>query len=143
MHDWRLLGYLGLIPFATCIGLSIYDTAWKETAEQAFIAYSAVILSFIAGTVWQGDRSESSGQQNLVSNIFSLAAFASLLIANSVAVWVLSGSFILLFYYETLLMKKTTTNRLEELYQYMNMRFWLTLTVVIFHMLAIYFWFYN
>jgi uncharacterized membrane protein HdeD (DUF308 family) len=133
MKSWQLLGYLGLLPFIACLYLSIESVNWCTTGKQAFIAYSAIIVSFIAGSVWRKDI-----KQQIISNIFSLIAFITLLIEPKMALIILAFSFSFLFIYEKKLTKfKTEDNRSNE---YMRMRFWLTSIVVLFHIIAYILW---
>jgi chromate transport protein ChrA len=136
MKTWKVLGYLGLIPFIVCLYLSSEVVFLGVSTKQTFVAYSAVILSFIAGTIWRRGVSTHHDKRNIISNIFSLTAFACLLIAQKVALIILALSFILLFFYENSIGKqdKKPTN-------YMNMRFWLTQIVVLLHITAYMLWY--
>lgn len=136
MKAWKALGYLGLIPFIVCLYLSSEAEFWGISTKQAFVAYSAVILSFIAGTIWRRDVSTHHDKRYIISNIFSLIAFASLLVAQEVALIILALSFMLLFVYENSIGKQ---HKLPT--DYMNMRFWLTQIVVLLHITAYFLWF--
>ncbi len=47
------LGYLGLVPFLFSLLLIVSDTTlFNLSGQQFFIAYSAVILSFLSGVLW-------------------------------------------------------------------------------------------
>ncbi len=47
------LGYLGLLPFMFSLLLIVTErTLFNLSGEQFFIAYSAVILSFLSGVLW-------------------------------------------------------------------------------------------
>ena len=138
MKSWQLLGYFGLFPFIACLYLSIESVNWSTTGKQAFIAYSAIIVSFIAGSVWRKDDDNTHIKQQIISIIFSLIAFMTLLIESQIALIILAFSFTFLFIYEKKLTKfKTEDNRT---YQYMNMRFWLTSIVVLLHIIAYILW---
>jgi len=132
----KVLGYLGLIPFIACLYLSSETTFFGIHTIQAFVAYSAIILSFIAGTIWQRDADVYQDKRHIISNIFSLIAFASLLVVHQVALILLALSFMFLFVYENSLSKKSKLPT-----DYMNMRFWLTQIVVLFHVIAYLLWF--
>jgi hypothetical protein len=136
MKAWKILGYLGLLPFIISLYLSAEMIFLGISTKQIFIAYSAVILSFIAGTLWRRDSQIYLDKQNIISNLFSLLAFASLLLDHKIALIILAVTFMLLFFYEKSLGKK---NKL--LSDYMNMRFWLTLIVVLLHITAYFLWF--
>lgn len=140
MKSWQLLGYLGLLPFITSLYLSVESVSWVIAAKQAFVAYSAIIVSFIAGSIWRKDDEHTQKKQQIISNSFSLLAFISLLTYPNIALIILSFSFLFLYVYERDLAKcSTDENRTSE---YMAMRFWLTLIVISMHITAYILWFY-
>jgi len=90
----RILGYAGIIPFAIPVWLMI-DGFWFGPGLQSaalfglyapyiFIAYSAVILSFMSGTLWA--NVQMTGNLSLVkpavlmSNFLALSAWFALLL---------------------------------------------------------------
>lgn len=90
----RILGYAGIIPFAIPVWLMI-DGFWFGPGLQIaalfglyapyiFIAYSAVILSFMSGTLWA--NVQMTGNLSLVkpavlmSNFLALSAWFALLL---------------------------------------------------------------
>jgi hypothetical protein len=134
MKTWQLLGYLGLIPFILCILFPTELARFGLNNQHVFIAYSAVILSFVAGTLWRVEAHVNHKTHQIVSNIFSLVAFASLLASFYIAVITLAISYLLLFLYEY---KCTKQHSLQSrLPNYMAMRFRLTLIVVLLHIFA-------
>ena len=134
MKTWQLLGYLGLIPFILCILFPTELARIGLNNQQVFIAYSAVILSFVAGTLWRVEDHVNHKTHQVVSNIFSLVAFSSLLVDLYIATITLSISYLLLFLYEY---KSTKPDNLQSLRpHYMTMRFRLTLIVVSLHIFA-------
>ena len=139
MKTWKTLGYMGLIPFVLCLYLSGHEMFWGIDPKQAFIAYSAVILSFIAGTLWQVNGPQQSykqkSKQQIISNFFSLIAFVSLLINPYVALAILTTSYLLHFLYEVRLVLQDELNP-----EYITMRFRLTLTVILLHITAFIVW---
>lgn len=138
MKSWQLLGYLGLLPFIVSLYLSVESVSWSITAKQAFIAYSAIIVSFIAGTIWRNDDNTSHIQQQLISNAFSLLAFISLFTYYKVSLIFLALSFLFLFFYEKKLsISNGETNRKPA---YIVMRLWLTFIVVSLHITAYFLW---
>ena len=136
MKACKILGYLGLLPFIVSLYISTEIVFLGIPTKQVFIAYSAVILSFIAGSIWRKDSQNFFDKQNVISNLFSLLAFASLLLDQKLALIILAVGFMLLFLYEKSLSKQ---NKL--LTDYMNMRFWLTSIVVLLHITAYFLWF--
>lgn len=77
----KTLGWLGIIPF---MALAIISTlGGPQWAQQALVAYSALILSFMAGTLWSqwihATRVSSRASQHLLaSNLLVLLAWPSL-----------------------------------------------------------------
>ncbi|MFT5756851.1 MAG: hypothetical protein ACI9LM_001576 [Alteromonadaceae bacterium] len=140
MKSWQLLGYLGLLPFIACLYLSIETVDLNITAKQAFIAYSAIIISFISGTLWRKNNNSTYVNQQIISNIVSLIAFVTLLIEPDVALIILAFSFLFLFIFE----KKSAIYIKENsvITGYMSMRLWLTLMVVSLHIIAYGLWFF-
>lgn len=93
--SWRTLGYLGLIPFIAATWAAISsNTLLSLSPYQVFTAYSACILSFLAGTLWLRAQEERSA--TLISNLFTLLAFACLLLPAQLALPSLTLGFILL-----------------------------------------------
>ncbi|ELR66585.1 hypothetical protein C942_04283 [Photobacterium marinum] len=78
------LAYLGLLPFIISI-LCIWadKTLFGLSAQKVFIAYSAVILSFLAGILWGNaiDHIKHKLSRNalILSNLFALIAWGVLL----------------------------------------------------------------
>ena len=106
MKGWKILGYLGLLPFIVSLYLSTEIVFLGISTKQIFIAYSAVILSFIAGSIWRRNSQIYFDKQNVISNFFSLVAFASLLLDHKLALIILAAGFMLLFLYEKSLSKQ-------------------------------------
>ncbi|MBA6380066.1 MULTISPECIES: DUF3429 domain-containing protein [unclassified Colwellia] len=139
MKSWQLLGYLGLLPFAGFLYLSVVLEDSSVWAQQAFIAYSAIIVSFIAGTLWRKAEDNTRLTQQIISNLLSLIAFTTLLMPDDLALIVLSFSFMFLFLYEK---KLAITEQINDVdLAYMRMRFWLTFIVLSLHTSAYYLWF--
>ena len=96
----RVLGYAGVLPFAALTLVQIFgDEAVAAFALRGFLAYSAVILSFLGGIRWGvATRFERLQASDLVISVLpSLWAFACLLWPDSdIAVWGLLLGFMLL-----------------------------------------------
>ncbi|WP_286264589.1 DUF3429 domain-containing protein [Thalassotalea atypica] len=133
---WQILGYMGLLPFFTCMVISLFIPELQLVAKQSFIYYSAIILSFIAGSLWRIDQKTKRGKTQIISNLFSLIACFTLLTDFWLALWILATSYLFIFLFERSIRHDKALNR-----QYMSMRFWLTSVVVLLHMIAIIFWF--
>ncbi|MCF2948217.1 DUF3429 domain-containing protein [Paraglaciecola aquimarina] len=137
MKIWQWLGYLGLLPFIATLVFSIQAAPLNIDKNMPFIAYSAIILSFMAGTLWRAET-ELNKQKLIVSNTVSLLAFSALLLPEYMALAVLSANYWLLYFYEV---KKSCATKLSETHKkYLNMRFRLTITVLLFHILASVLW---
>ena len=87
----RLLGYAGVLPFAALALAHVFgNAAISGHALRSFLAYSAVILSFLGGIRWGvATRFEPSQAGALVISVLpGLWAFACLLWPDpGVAVW--------------------------------------------------------
>lgn len=96
----KVLGYSGVLPFAVLAMLHFYgERQIEDVALQAFLAYGAVILSFLGGIRWGvasvGDR--FGGMVSIFSVVPSLWAFACLLWPDpKYAAWGLMAGFVAL-----------------------------------------------
>ncbi|MDG1751578.1 MAG: DUF3429 domain-containing protein [Thalassotalea sp.] len=132
MKTWQSLGYLGLFPFFISLVLGLFIEDWQYNAQQAFIFYSAIILSFISGTLWQAPEGLNRQKQQIVSNVFCLLAFSSLMLAHSIALVILTFGYLFIFFYE-----KSVRIYIPKTKEYIKMRFRLTLIVVLLHCCAL------
>ncbi|MEX1220760.1 MAG: DUF3429 domain-containing protein [Idiomarina sp.] len=85
----NLLGYLGLLPFLAATVLEVIDADFLgKSGLTYFASYSAIILSFMAGTLWgkvlSANDEGGTAVAFIMSNVFALAAWASLLMERSV-----------------------------------------------------------
>ena len=134
---FKALGYAGLTPFvaATLMAWMGWQAA-DITAEFIFISYSAIILSFVAGTLWGRALALYSGhviaRLLVLSNVYSLLAWAALLMTLPLfALIALSLGFISVFRVE----RKCLELPLND--NYSNMRYQLTAIAVGLHLLMI------
>ncbi|KJG31175.1 DUF3429 domain-containing protein [Photobacterium angustum] len=86
------LGYLGLIPFIlSAFAISLEIRIFNTSALLIFVSYSAIILSFLSGVMWGNNlnHNESSTYRYalLLSNLFALLAWFSLLHSTSNYTW--------------------------------------------------------
>mgnify|MGYP003662835591 FL=1 len=136
MQTKQYLGYLGLAPFGLTL---IFEKTTTEiltiSANQVFIFYSAIILSFIAGTLWRKQNDTLSIKLQLASNLFSLLAFFALLMPENLALIILAVSYVvvLIFEYAIEQIKHDNTH-------YLTMRLHLTTMVVLLHVIAFISW---
>ena len=139
MKTWQWLGYLGLIPFFICLWLSASSSnKLSVNPEQAFIFYSAIILSFLSGVLWRKDTLAQNSKSQILSNILCLYAYLCLLLPIYYALVFLPFGYVGLLFTEYLL-----CNNKEYAYTkpYFTMRLILTLLVIILHGLALISWF--
>ncbi len=132
---WQILGYMGLLPFMVCIAISLFIPEHQWIAKEGFVYYSAIILSFVAGTLWRMDNQVKMGKQQVISNLFSLVAFFSLFLEPWPAIAVLATSYFIIFLFERYFTQDKTRDK-----KYLFMRFWLTTIVVLLHIVAMIFW---
>ena len=133
MQMQQTLGYLGLAPFLLALVCEKFSIAlFNIAAEQVFIFYSAIILSFIAGTLWRKHNDKLSIKLQLCSNIFSLLAFFALLFPNYLALVILAVIYPAILCFEYYLDPAKNEHK-----SYLRMRLNLTTLVVIMHIIAI------
>ncbi|MDF2152716.1 DUF3429 domain-containing protein [Vibrio sp. CAU 1672] len=105
------LGYLGLLPFLLSLLLVMADRAlFGLSGQQFFIAYSAVILSFLSGVLWGNGIDHCSHRLSrnalILSNLFVLIAWGALLQGNKnapLAIILLAMGYVAVWYAEKLM----------------------------------------
>lgn len=131
-----LLGIAGLIPFvglATVVLLSV--PGWQAVAFQAFLYYSAVILSFLGGVHWgvamslDHEGSHHFSSRMVVAMAPSLLAWPALMLSPRFALLALMTGFLLIRLYEA---QADSVERLPPWYT--SLRTLLTVVVVISHL---------
>ncbi len=142
-QTWQWLGYLGLLPFAFFLWFS--DTTLKiisynlpYDSKHAFVFYSAIILSFLAGNLWPKDTQKKQVALPLLSNLFCLYAFICLLLPLFLALILLGFGYLSIFLIEYILCKD---NDISYSKNYFSMRLPLTIFVCLFHFYALFSWF--
>ena len=133
------LGYLGLLPFIGSIILVLADKQlFGLSGQQIFIAYSAVILSFLSGILWGtviGNFQSKFGMASLIlSNVFALMAWAALLLGThySIAIVLLETGFIAVWIAEKYM---SETNNIVNPNGYQTLRNRLTIGVIVMHLI--------
>lgn len=88
----QVLGYAGLIPFVV-LALDILVVAYfGPIARLCLLAYGAVILSFLGGTIWgRCLREPEAGVSMIVSILPSLAGWFAVLQLGSEAFWIVAA----------------------------------------------------
>jgi hypothetical protein len=77
------LGWSGLLPFVGALALAALAPGWRDVALTVFIAYAAVILSFLGGARWgRGLAADASVFRYVEAVLPSLIGFAALLLAH-------------------------------------------------------------
>ena len=145
----KILGYAGTVPFLLPVylmGQAFLSSKGLQSAAlfglyapYVFIAYSAVILSFLSGTVWAYARSVDavvSYGAILFSNLVALSAWLSMLLIYIAPIMTLFALCLLMAGYLGLLL----IERLLEVPEnagYWHMRIQLTAVVALTHLAVI------
>lgn len=145
-----ILGYLGLTPFLLPLAVMVNGFEFGNGLQgvsvfgfygpYVFISYSAVILSFLTGTLWArarlGDDNTLARAGVIVSNLLALTAWASLLLIyvapllTVFAVCLLLAGYLALLYLERFLQAQADKN-------YWKMRLQLTAIVCAAHLILL------
>mgnify|MGYP002632869399 CR=1 FL=1 len=147
------LGYLGLIPFfipliemieAVSVGVGIHGSSiYGLYAPYVFIAYSAVILSFLSGVLWSKGRfnldSRTSRVAIIFSNLVALSAWTSLIIINISSMLTMFAVALLLSGYGSLLLAERSLDVDSGDSRYWRMRLVLTMLVIATHSVVLVF----
>nr|WP_243760639.1 DUF3429 domain-containing protein [Aestuariicella hydrocarbonica] len=120
----RILGYLGLLPFVY-LALNLPVPGWLIPVR-GFVAYSAIILAFMAGSLWRHSVASS-----VFSNLVAIAAFAALLLPLQPAILLIPLALLygLLWWWEGRHCRRDTPD------SYWQLRCRLTLMVVVCHLM--------
>jgi hypothetical protein len=150
-----LLGDLGSLPFILLAGL-MANAHFKGPGLQSasvlglyapyvFIAYSAVILSFLSGVLWERERERSrltepnrlTSVTILFSNFIALSAWACLLLIYVAPIMTVFAVCLLLAGFLSLLWVERLTGAAELFSSsYWSMRLRITILVVLLHALV-------
>ncbi len=137
------LGYLGLLPFLFSLILLFSDTTlFNLNGHQFFVAYSAVILSFLSGILWGNgiDHYYHRLSRNILvlSNLFVLLAWGALLQGHThyiIATLLLASGYLAVWYAEKLI-RNVEQETAPKGYQVMRTN--LTLGVLLMHFIALF-----
>ena len=145
----HILGYAGLIPFGIPVCLMLDDLwfgstirsgiPWVVHAPDLFISYSAIILSFMCGTLWAGWQTIGNNRLAkgavLLSNLLALSGWGALLLMLIASVPKVFCVILLMFGFISLL----TAERMlgTAVMVYWRMRLSLTAIVLILHLIMI------
>ena len=145
-----LLGIIGLIPFIVSVGCML-SGAWLSGGLQSasifglyaphiFLAYSAIILSFLAGTLWGKWETFPSNRRSaavlIFTNLTSLLAWVSLTVIHiSQFLSILAVALLAAGYLGILGVERTLKSSSRG---YWNLRVSLTTFVVFLHWITLY-----
>lgn len=139
MKTWKSLGYLGLIPFIACLLMvESFPHNMLFNSQQVFHFYSAIILCFLAGSLWKKDTRNEQSNSLIVSNILCLYAFSCLFLPLDFALVFLPLGYMALLVAEYIFCEK---KRAPFITPYFSMRLILTLFVSVLHAIALFWWF--
>lgn len=136
----KTLGFLGLIPFLVSTIAYHFDFYhYGFHAQNVFVAYSAVILSFLSGAIWGQVLEQPSQKQGkpllIASNLIALGAWLGLVFYQPhLSLLLLLGGYISIFWLEVRWLKAI---RPDQSF-YPNLRFILTILVCAMHLLMLY-----
>ncbi|GHE20707.1 DUF3429 domain-containing protein [Halomonas urumqiensis] len=128
------LGFAGLLPFVgAAMATWLAPVAWQGVAINAFLAYSAVILSFLGGVQWGVAMSWPSSGHDVMARLVvsmapSLIAWPALMLHPLSGAWALAAGFVVMRLYE---LSREGRQPLPAWYQ--RLRTLLTLVVLICH----------
>ena len=145
----KILGYAGLVPFLIPVylmGQAFVSAPGLQSAAifglyapYVFIAYSAVILSFLSGTVWAYARPMEGGLSRgaiVVSNLLALSAWLSLLLIYVAPIMTLFALCLLMAGYLGLLVIERQLG-VPQTPDYWRLRIQLSVVVSLAHLLVI------
>ena len=124
----RYLTFLGIIPFLFLLMLSFYYSERIDYISSLFHAYSAVIISFIAGTHWGICLQSKDGNNSVLleSNLITLIAWFSLFYLVQITELIMIGCLLYLLKVEFRLQKN---GLIDEMY--FNQRVLATFAVIL------------
>jgi len=141
----RCLAWFGVLPFLIAILMVAFEsTLFSVSGEQMFVTYSAIILTFMAGTLW-GQCSHKSDTSNatpiVVSNIWAIIAWLCVILIQvneallSVVILLLALGFV------HILIQEKKAKLLAASESYLMLRTQVTCKVIILHLLLLLFMF--
>ena len=148
-HLTALLGDLGSLPFTLLSLLMIQGylsgAGLQSTsvlglyAPYVFIAYSAVILSFMSGTLWASWQTVENGSLAklivLMSNLLALSTWCALLLIYVAPIMTIFAVTLLMLGFISLLWAERLVNPVDK--QYWRMRLSLTSLVTGLHLVVV------
>ena len=132
MKTDKYLTFLGLIPFLFLLILSFYHFETTGYISKLFYAYSAIIISFIAGTHWGICLHAKDRNKRILveSNLITLIAWFSLFYLGLITELIMIGCFLYLLQVEHRLKR----NRIVDMV-YFSQRLYATFAVILIQIL--------
>jgi hypothetical protein len=136
IKTWQWLGFAGLLPFIILSVLAFnHSLLAPEHTILGFVSYSAVILSFIAGSLWGKavilTLDNNIAKLLIISNIIALASWVALLTP-----FVLSALILLASGHLYLLYVEFKAKQLSSTTSYLTLRTILTSVAVTCHVVV-------
>ncbi|MEO3681513.1 MULTISPECIES: DUF3429 domain-containing protein [Shewanella] len=136
IKTWQWLGFAGLLPFIILSVLAFnHSLLAPEMTMLGFVSYSAVILSFVAGTLWGKavilTLDDNIAKLLIISNIIALGCWIALLTP-----FVLSALILLVSGYLYILYVEFKAKQLSTTTSYITLRTILTSVAVVCHIVV-------
>ena len=102
-RTYSMLGYAGLTPFIFSTGLMLMGmTFFSLDPFMLFTTYSAIILSFLAGTLWGRESCKvhylTEEKLLVISNVLSVAAWVAIVVNHLyVSLLILSVGYVVVY----------------------------------------------
>ena len=145
-----ILGYAGLVPFVL-LSIMMANAAFFGAGLQSssilglytpylFISYSAIILSFLSGTLWSRNQLDGDSAQNVLlllgSNFVALIAWLALILVYfSSLMTLLAVSLLIAGFASVLVMERSI---MVEVVSYWKLRLHLTVIVIATQLLVLF-----
>ena len=141
----RCLAWFGILPFLIAILMvALGSTLFSVSGELLFVTYSAIILTFMAGTLWgQCSHSAESATDHripiVVSNIWAIIAWLCVILIQVNEALLSVVILLLALGYFHILIQEKKVNLLVASESYLTLRTQVTCKVIILHLLLLLF----
>ena len=141
----RCLAWFGILPFLIAILMvALGSTLFSVSGELLFVTYSAIILTFMAGTLWgQCSHSDESATDHripiVVSNIWAIIAWLCVILTQVNEAFLSVVILLLALGYFHILTQEKKVNLLVASESYLTLRTQVTCKVIILHLLLLLF----
>lgn len=129
MTSTKILTYAGVLPYiiALIVCLTPYKFVTWPFLAVLISSYSALIISFIAGSHWGIVLDKDAVKTRLISNLMTLIAWVGLLFPS----WVISWSILMVCFLSLLLVEYRMHRNHQINLSYFKMRLHVTMIVVL------------